>query len=497
MRQRAAKWYDRYRRTPKALRWALWAVMLALTAYVVEDARGRVSLALFHAKWRDAGIPLRWQELPPTEAIPEEEDFLRAPFMRRMIEGDSKEILYAGRWNGSGTFFKHDGRAPLSGPIEGTLTGLAHLLEFPGKDEAEDAELYLAALASWTQLTELTEAAKRPRCGFLPEVDVNHQRRNSHRFAPFDLPGQPVYFRGIAHLIRGNAEAAAADVLLLFRFAEYACQSSSIDFRLTSVAVYTHSAIRLIWEGIARKSWTREHLESFRQALSTPPITQRFPANLHLSCAQLELETIWFWNQERAYFIELHYRYPDNDVEEAQRWLFDRFLRIAPRGTIDRVVLEWTQPLVECLVAPDGKLSQELTIEQVKALEASQPRAESVYRLTPHGIDPVMQAAESARSLLTFQQRIDLGRIAVALELHRLDRGAYPADLSPLAPDYLPALPEDRFVAGRPVSYELVPGARYRLFACGVDEIDDRGAPMKKILGSKWLGDIIWQFPAE
>ena len=83
-------------------------------------------------------------------------------------------------------------------------------------------------------------------------------------------------------------------------------------------------------------------------------------------------------------------------------------------------------------------------------------------------------------------QRRDAALVAIALELYRRRKGAWPDRLERLVPDLLPAVPPDRF-DGRPLRYRLVDG-RAVLYSIGVDRIDDGGRPCESSLGdaSAW-----------
>jgi len=62
----------------------------------------------------------------------------------------------------------------------------------------------------------------------------------------------------------------------------------------------------------------------------------------------------------------------------------------------------------------------------------------------------------------------------LALRAYWLDHGAYPGDLSDLAPDYLSAVPDDPFAGEAPLRYRI-DGDRYILYSVGPDGMDDGG----------------------
>lgn len=72
-------------------------------------------------------------------------------------------------------------------------------------------------------------------------------------------------------------------------------------------------------------------------------------------------------------------------------------------------------------------------------------------------------------------QRRDATLVAIALELYRRHNGDWPDDLDSLVPDFLPAVPLDRF-DGQPIRYRLTDG-RPMIYSIGVDRLDDGGRP--------------------
>jgi len=70
------------------------------------------------------------------------------------------------------------------------------------------------------------------------------------------------------------------------------------------------------------------------------------------------------------------------------------------------------------------------------------------------------------------QQR-DATLVAIALELYHRKHGAYPEALDALVPQYLPAVPPDRY-DGKPLKYKLVDG-KPLLYSVGVNRVDNGG----------------------
>jgi hypothetical protein len=78
-------------------------------------------------------------------------------------------------------------------------------------------------------------------------------------------------------------------------------------------------------------------------------------------------------------------------------------------------------------------------------------------------------------------------RCLIALHLYRNDQGRWPASLTELLPDYLAAVPIDRF-DGKPLRYR-VDGDHLLLYSVGINREDDGGKPAPNTqYASEWIG---------
>jgi len=118
----------------------------------------------------------------------------------------------------------------------------------------------------------------------------------------------------------------------------------------------------------------------------------------------------------------------------------------------------------------DGSERVDAQLEEIIGGALGRVRYMPIALLMP-ALDTAAQTAEHAT------QRRDAILAGLALELYRRDRGAYPNSLAGLVPEYLPAVPPDRFT-GAPLNYALIDG-QARLWSVGADRDDDNGvAPL-------------------
>ena len=80
------------------------------------------------------------------------------------------------------------------------------------------------------------------------------------------------------------------------------------------------------------------------------------------------------------------------------------------------------------------------------------------------------------------RMRLQLTRVALALEIHHLEKNTYPQNLSALAPAYLKQIPADFFI-DKPLHY-IRAGKGYVLYSVGLDQADNEGDPNADLVAS-------------
>ena len=124
----------------------------------------------------------------------------------------------------------------------------------------------------------------------------------------------------------------------------------------------------------------------------------------------------------------------------------------------------------------------------------------------PNDIDPRRLISESVGTLKSYLQRImtteaarQLTLTAVALKRYRLRHLEFPAELSALVPEFLPAVPRDP-VDGKPLRYSRNADGTFLLYSVGEDGTDDGGDPASTktstTYGWQRGRDWVWPQPA-
>jgi hypothetical protein len=95
--------------------------------------------------------------------------------------------------------------------------------------------------------------------------------------------------------------------------------------------------------------------------------------------------------------------------------------------------------------------------------------------------------------------RRELTTTALALKRYQLRHDQYPAELSALVPEFLPAIPRDP-ADGKPLRYQLKHAAEFLLYSIGEDGVDNGGdaSPATQSETFSWQRgrDLVWPTPA-
>jgi hypothetical protein len=114
-------------------------------------------------------------------------------------------------------------------------------------------------------------------------------------------------------------------------------------------------------------------------------------------------------------------------------------------------------------------------------------------------IDVLMPALDrAARGADQVKLERDATKLMLAIERYRAAKGAYPASLESLVPEYIKALPRDD-ISGQPFAYRLVNPEQddqkrgYLLYSFGIDGVDNNGKPIPSTPGgSTQPYDVLW-----
>jgi len=146
--------------------------------------------------------------------------------------------------------------------------------------------------------------------------------------------------------------------------------------------------------------------------------------------------------------------------------------------------LRYMRPLVAATRLPPHE-----ALAEIKAIDARAAKA-PMWSTFARIMFPAFLGAFEAH--VCSEARLALAKVTLALKLYKHQHGAYPEDLSALAPEILKAVPVDPFT-GKPLIYRRV-GNGFIIYSVGKDLTDNGGIdrPGTATQPSKRL-DVVWR----
>ena len=337
---------------------------------------------------------------------------------------------------------------------------------------------------------ELRTAMKRPLCRYPARYE----------FAPGSGSAQPhshvihklasvLRVLAIAHLEMGETDSALADLELGFHLSASLKNDPWLQsYHLRGVA--DHLLTQAIWEGASRHLWSAAQLARLQEL--RPTGTEVAEAwRMLLRERALGNRTIQEWST--------NFKVNWSELRHTQSLLpllaYNGYFLFGPQGWFDWEKLHLSQMYDEFVpkvfVLPAGILSTN-EYPRIRGRLASQGRDHPYWHHTLFAmLSPQLErlAGRVARA----QAVNDLAYLGCALERYRLDKRAWPARLTDLAPAYVGNIPSD-VLTGQPYRYHLMDEAHFVLYSPGIDGKDDHGTahydPEHKT--SFAPGDWIW-----
>jgi hypothetical protein len=180
---------------------------------------------------------------------------------------------------------------------------------------------------------------------------------------------------------------------------------------------------------------------------------------------------------------------------------WDRVLRMG-NGWYDRIAVACRQPAGRDREDAFGKIERDLRKVAVEARDwqhlglslafgLREAISEKVGQVFAALLLPAVASVAYAGDRTVMQ--FELTRLACALAAYRADHSSYPSKLADLAPQYIPAVPKDIFVASD-LHYRRE-GSGYLLYSVGVNGKDDAGRTSDDCKSGEGWDDIVVRVP--
>jgi hypothetical protein len=496
---------------------ACLATLIALF-YAVENWRGRRAWINFQSEWAAKGEYFDLASvIPPT--VPDDENFfMTKPWEQLRLASTNRTT----QWNDAPAVLDSSpkGRAPSLGDInrttrtdlgvwqeyyrgtnnqvaagDGAFTNYFPVAANP-QSPAQDVLLALTRYAD--TLHQLHEAAKRPRA----RVWVNYEDGfavNLSHLAKIKGCAQYLSIHAIASLANGDTDTALADVLLSYRLNEALKSEPLLITHLVRAAV-GHIQIIAIWEGLADQRWSDAQLARLDAALAKENYLENYQQAMRgeRACFIYTLDQI---RQTRDWnFIGDPEAFAQTEGSLLEQTLGNSLFRLVPGGWFDQNKVSISKINSEVLLTAvdvERGIAAPAAVRRADDESRKRSRAVTPYNLFSHMLVPAL--SRTAEKCGRIQALVDLARVAIALERHRLTTGQFPEALTALEPKFIAKLPHD-VINGQPLKYRRTDNDSFLVYSVGWNEKDDGGtvAFSKDGKNVNWKeGDWVWRYPAK
>lgn len=435
---------------------------------------------------RARGVKLTLSEIEPP-SVPDEQNFASLPIWRAIFDGSAPKPLELPRKGGSLPRF---GNPVKSEPMDwsawqklfldaGFITSVS---DVPARDILQGLDHYAPLLQQWS------EWQTRPLCRFPLDYKAAMAMPLPH-LGTFQDAAKLFTLRMRAHLMLGDSASAYADL----REGLQACRKLEREPTFISGLVQI-SVLAVLWNGVGQGLMSHQWGEPELRQMGA-----EFAAVNPLNDRQRCLAS------ERAFFNSI----------------YDQLANASPMGRA-RVTgglvaigggaappILGLGALIPKRVFRDNQLRHNQYLDELLAqvdkagFHGARPTPsgpENLHlggRFSPYyyflfRIAAPVYSSALERYLHT-QTKLDLTRLAIALERCHLARGTFPQTLAELAPEWIPSIPLDA-ASRQPLKYyRRDDGKSYLLYGVGKNQIDDGGSaidPTKNEAGQKddgWL----------
>jgi len=416
---------------------AVLATLIAVV-WLIENIRGKRAWEKFKAEMDAAGETLNPMDLLP-DPVPDDQNFAMTPLLAPLLD-----------------YTYHKVEPPESGSFpNGVFNGQEAVWNDPeGKKRIDD--LYgigqpKQAIRSNRHKRRLTDLAAW-------QAYIRSEQK-------FTLPTEQLSKEIVstnaasgASVMSYNTNLAAEEILLIIRFTESFRDEPVLISGLVYNAMISQVG-NLVWEGIARKQWTAEHLAA---------IETRFRAVNFIADFRRHIRG------ERTFAIGTLVSY-QKDLGALSPDAAGLIFKLAPSGIFYQNMVYLGRMYEDYLLVPVDAEKRLVDLQKMDDAEArfiaGYSKKFHPYRVLAKVMFPAM--SQAVRKYAEGQTEVDQIRIACALEQFRAQHGKLPTELTELSPEFLATLPHDP-LNGNDYKYR-VEGDEYVIYGVGANTVDDNG----------------------
>ncbi|MBI3131529.1 MAG: hypothetical protein HYZ13_09405 [Acidobacteria bacterium] len=449
------------------LRTFLWVTICSVVSLMgwlgYDYARGPEDWRAWKKAREAKGETFKWSELAPPP-IPDEENFAMAFVVRESMVGSNASP-------GMKALDLGKDRLPATNEW---LKG--HKLVLPDARGPEGQALVRDLGARAADFTRLIEAIALPGC----RIPVAYAEAEVPSLLGFRAAIRALEARALLRLRSGDHAGAAADALAGLRLSWHLRREPSLLPHLLSMAIVRIS-MQVIWEGLVDHSWIESELKAFEEQLS---ILDLLDSGHRAFEGERMFAVAIFEAMAEGRPVPKGYQIKGGTESKripflARPWVYQNLLEM------DRFI---STCYLDAIDARHHRIHPELADLALRWPER--------LRRKPHLIMArvaLPSLGEQVARIAETQTRLDLARVACALERHRISKGVLPDGLDALSPGFMVSLPAD-VMSGGPLRYKRN-GKGYQLYSLGWDTLDQGGIPAPPPGKEETLpgpGDWVW-----
>jgi hypothetical protein len=378
--------------------------------------------------------------------------------------------------------------------------------EFPVAPQPQSpvADVLLALSKYAPAIEELRQAAQLPYSRFPLDYDTEDP-------AEILLPhlsmlkqcSLALQLRAIAELQNDQSDQALADVKLALRLTDSIHTEPFLITHLVRIAM-VQITLQPIYEGLAEHKWSEAQLAELDSELAKLDFLPDYRLAMRGEMVLCQEGVTDYLRRHPERLSNLSGDFGGGDGNSSSPGTFFNsfsYFSLIPSGWFYQNELRGSRFMVQQYV-PLADLEHRIVSP------ASLRRAETAHDLEFNHANPynrleamlLPSLGGAVKRFAYAQSFVDLARMAIALERHRLAHGEYPESLDVLAPQFMDKIPRD-IITGQPLHYRRTGDGQFVLYSVGWNETDDGGVVVFE--GKKTdrvdisQGDWVWRYPAK
>ncbi|MEO6053584.1 MAG: hypothetical protein ABIP97_06190, partial [Chthoniobacterales bacterium] len=372
------------------------------------------------------------------------------------------------------------------------LAAYADLLRTSENKDQSASAIILHAFEQRQDLwNELYKAAEKPEARFPTQYEKLIGAPLPHISAVMGLSNM-LSLRSVAYMEAGNSKDAARDIMLIFRLSDSLTHEPFLISSLVRIAVVSMASSK-IWEGLERHVWSGEQLQNFEKQLAL-----QNPREWLIFILRGERGIIDEWlsvaikGDKGSHHAFVEGIYTSMELANVQPWTSKQVARWwAWMIPWDRLYSDMSV----CAIQFQRNVDSLNSGVEIGFNVRNEPAPLNKSMLWTHPVAHIFLDGFSGifRKYASIQVRLDMTRIACALERYKMVKGDYPEKLHALVPQSIAKLPDDVTVAA-PYHYRRNALDNFTLWSVGFDGVDNNAAPVVyvKDKGAANTGDWVW-----